>query len=178
MGQNVFRDQTPYLQTGNPRTENRAQDSYSKGQLGYRFVFADKTDSDRSKGYQLIVQDSTLDTVPSAGAVAYWRDTTGYRVTGLLTNSARGRVAGVYQCAITPDYIGCIQQRGPCLVNVSGTGTPSTLGLIAVPSSTEGTFDTLTAGTAASYPPLGVTLSAASGSPSQALVDLDLPGRE
>ena|SRR5689334_12352715 len=167
--------QTPYLQSGLPQDENRAQDSYSQGQLGSRFTFNDPEDSNIAKRWQLVLQDSVADVVPSAGGVAWWRDVSGYRVTGDVSVAGRGNVAGIYQGLISPDYVGCIQIGGPGNVLFSA-GTPDATGLIVIPTATDLSAQALAAGSAATYPPIGTTLGTATNN--LARVEINLPGRQ
>jgi len=167
-----------YLQSGSPATENRPADGYSGGELGSRFTMVDKADSDRAKGWQLVQLDSTMDVAPSAGAVAYWRNRTGYIVTTDVSVAGRGNPAGVFPNAPTYDYICCVQQQGRALVQLqtSPTAVPDDTGKIVIPSATDAKADVLAAGTAASYPALGVSVGASvSGQPFA--VDLQLDGR-
>lgn len=166
-----------YLQSGAPQLENRAQDSYSAGELGSRFVVIDTTDANRAKGWQLVVMDSVAGAVIAAGAVAYWRYRSGYVVTDDVSVAGRGNVAGVFPRDLTADYVGCIQISGRALVQAQTgpTSAPDDTGKLVIPSATDGKADVLAAGTAATYPPLGVSL----GTISAGLfpVELNLPGR-
>lgn len=171
--------QTPYLQSGNPATENRAKASGTDapsydGQIGSRFTFIDPADG-LAKRWQLVEQDSVVDVAASAGAVAWWRDATGYRVTTDVSVAGRGNVAGVYPTLIDVNNIGCIQIAGPADVQFSA-GTPSTAGLMVIPTATDAKAEALAAGGPLTYPPLGVTASAATDNVAQ--VNLNLPGRE
>ncbi len=172
---NNLHQQAVYLVSGLPQTENRPADNYSGGQLGSRFTVLDPQDSNKAKGYQLVKNDSAMDVNPAANSVAWWRDATGYTVTTDSSFAGRGNVAGVYLMSVTLGYICCIQQKGPCPVAFT-TGTPLATGLFAVPSATDGTADAIAAGSPATYPPLGVTVSVATAN--VATVELDLPGRE
>lgn len=167
--------QTPYLQSGLPQNENRLPDGYSGGQLGSRFTFKDPEDSNIAKKYQLVQADSVMDVVPADNLVAYWLEASGYRVTTDVSVAGRGKPAGIFRTAVTLGNICCIQIGGPGDVLFSA-GTPDATGLIAIPTATDGQAQALAAGTAATYPPLGVTLSTAVAN--VARVELQLPGRE
>lgn len=171
-----------FLQSGNPLTENRAastQGGYD-GQLGTQFPWRDPSDpSNKQLFFQLVKLDSAVDVAPSAGAVAWWRDATGYIVTTDVSVAGRGNVAGVFGGTVTVDYLCCVQQKGPANVQVQSgpTAAPSNTGQFVIPSATDAKADWLAAGSAPTYPPLGVSAGFASGSPSVAQVELDLEGR-
>jgi hypothetical protein len=152
--------QAVYLQSGSAANENRAADGYSGGQLGIRFTIAPQG-SQEGQEWQLVQNDSTMAVVPTRGAVAWWLDRTKFLVTTAVATAGRGNVAGVYQGPSDVGNICCIQRKGLAQVQ-PGTGTPSTLGLIVVPSATAAKADALAAGTAASYPSLGRTVGATS----------------
>lgn len=168
--------QTVFLQGGDPLTENRAADSYSGGQLGSRFTVEDKSTSPaRAKRFQLVQMDSAVDVAASQGAVAWWRNATGYIVTTDVSVAGRGNVAGVFGALVSVDNIGCIQIGGPAPVQYNA-GTPLDTGMIVIPTATDAKAEVLAAGSAATYPPLGVTESAGAGG--LVTVTLDLPGRQ
>lgn len=171
---NVPFQQTVFLQSGDPLAENRAADGYSGGQLGSRFVVKDPNDSNKAKGFQLVQLDSAVTVATSQGAVAWWRNASGYLVTTSVAAAGRGNVAGVFGCAVTVDYICCIQQSGPAPVQVS-SGTPADTGNFAIPSATDAKADAVAAGTASTYPPMGDFVSVATAG--VATVNLTLPGR-
>lgn len=175
---NNINNQTPFLLSGLPQNENRTK-TYGgyQGQLGYRFTFDDPEDSNKSKRWQLVERDSHDTGALTAGQVVYWNAAYGYGVTSSISGAmGRGGVAGVVQGDIDPGQIGCIQIGGPALVTGPTVGTATAAGLFAIPSATVGTFDAIAAGSAATYPPIGLTRSTASGG--QATVELQLPGRE
>ena len=168
---------TLFLQSGSPETEARVADSYSGGQLGSQIFVRDGADAGKAKGYQMVQNDSVMDVLPYAGAVAWWVNVTGYRVTTDVSVAGRGNRAGIYRCVSALDDIVCVQQDGPSTVNFidSPTAAPSTAGLIVIPSDTDAKADCLAAGTAASYPPLGVSIGTATSHVAE--VDLDIPSR-
>lgn len=177
--------QAVFLQSGDPLTENRPADSYSGGQLGMRFTVIDNTaNPPQAKRFQLVQMDSVVDVAASQGAVAWWRNATGYVVTTDVSVAGRGNVAGVFGGLIdagvatgsgTLGNIGCIQIGGPAPVQFS-SGTPLNTGLFVQPTATDAKAEAVAAGTEADYPPMGVTVSASSGG--LATVQLDLPGRQ
>jgi hypothetical protein len=109
--------------------------------------------------------------------VAWWSDKTKYLVTTAPTTLGRGRIAGVFQNAIGLGNFGCIQTQGPAIVKYVDTPTaaPSAAGLFVIPSATAGKADCIAAGTASTYPVLGLSAQAITGSDSTAIVDLDVP---
>ena len=171
-----------YVSTGDPETVNDATPAY-KGQVGMRYTIKQPTSSQpgaeagRSKRYQYVQTDSTMTVAPFASAVAWWADKTKYMVTTSPTALGRGRIAGVFQNAITPGYFGFVQIEGPGLVKFidAVAVAPSAVGLFVIPSATAGKADTLAAGTAASYPALGVTAGAYNAAEATAVVDLNVP---
>lgn len=175
MGTN-FPSQLPaYIQSGNPATENRAADSYSPGQLGAQFSWI--VPNTPTTKWQLIQADSVLGTAIAAGAVLYWRNSTGYVVTTDPAIAGRNNVAGVAGALIDVTNIGCVQQEGPASVQIqtTPTSTPDNTGKQVIPSATAGKADVLAAGTAASYQPLGRDVGFLSGG--LATVQLSIPGR-
>lgn len=171
-----------FLQSGDPEQENNVTLAY-KGQLGMRFTViqpsrsAPGAESGRSKGYQIVRTDSTMTVAPFLGAVAWWSDKTQYLVTTSPTALGRGRIAGVFQNAITPGNYGCVQVEGPATVKFidAVASAPTAAGLFVIPSATAGKADTLAAGTAATYPTLGVTAGVYDAAQAQGVVDLDVP---
>lgn len=174
-----------FLQTGNPETENNVTLSY-KGQLGMRFVIVNPqrgtataaADTFRSKAYQIIRTDSTMTTNPYPGAVAWWSDRSQYLVTTSASKTGRGRIAGVFRNAITPGNYGCVQVEGPAPVKLidSPTSTPTAnSGQFIIPSSTDGKADCLAAGTASTYPTIGLVAGTLSNFDNTILTDLDIP---
>jgi hypothetical protein len=171
-----------YLQSGDPETENTPTLAYP-GLLGSRFTVvqpsrsAPGAESGRAKTYQLVKTDSTMTVAPFVGAVAWWSDKTQYLVTTTVTTLGRGRVAGVFQNAITPGYYGCVQTKGPATVKFvdAPTAAPTAAGLFVIPSATNGKADCLAAASSATYPPLGVSAGTLNLGDNTAVVDLDCP---
>jgi len=171
-----------YLQSGDPESENVATMLYP-GQLGMRFTVtqpsrsAPGAESGRSKTYQYVKTDSTMSVQPFLGAVAWWSDKTQYLVTTSPTALGRGRVAGVFQNAISAGNFGCIQTGGPATVKFvdAPTSNPTAAGLFVIPSATAGKADCLAAGSAPTYPPLGTSAGVYDAAQAQGVVDLDVP---
>lgn len=172
-----------YLRSGDPETENETTLLYG-GQLGSRITVKQPgppgspgAEDFRFKRYQYIQTDSAMTVAPFKGAVAWWSDKTRYLVTTSPTVLGRGRVAGVFQNAITPGNFGCIQLTGPALVKFvdAPTANPTAAGLFVIPSATAAKADCLAAGSAATYPVLGLSAGVYDGANAQAVVDLDVP---
>jgi len=157
---------------------HRPVDSYAAGQLGSVVTIKD-TDgvAKRAQIVQLdstLSLDSTVNPVAYDGCLAYWLDRTKYLVTTNLTLAGRGNIAGILRAPVGVSEICCIQQGGRCSVNFvsAPTAPPDATGLIVIPSATAGQADCLAAGSAATYPPLGVSMGTATAN--FADVDLDL----
>src|SRR5262245_55643176 len=118
MSPNRWEQPAVYLQSGDPETENTPT-LHAPGLLGARFTVNQPSrgpvgpEEGRSKRYQLIRTDSTMTVAPFRGAVAWWSDKTRYLVTTTVTALGRGRIAGVFQNAVTPGNYGCVQVGGP-----------------------------------------------------------------
>jgi hypothetical protein len=172
--------QAVYLQSGDPENENTPTLQYP-GLLGARFVVvqpnrsAPGAEAGRSKTYQLVKTDSTMTVAPFLGAVAWWSDKTQYLVTTTVTTLGRGRVAGVFQNAISLGNYGCIQKGGPATVKFvdAPTANPTAAGLFVIPSATNAKADCLAAGSAPTYPILGVSAGVYDAANAQGVVDLD-----
>lgn len=178
---NNTRNQLMYVQAGDLEAENipAADDPYP-GMLGSRVTVNSATGVTGKgavgKTYQRIQTDSSDVVAPFPGAVAFWSNKTTSLVTTSATN--RGRPAGIFRNAIAPGSIGYIQTTGPCAgvkIVDAPTAAPTAAGLIVIPSATAGKADVLAAGSAATYPPLGVTTGALQGGTSMCAVDLDVP---
>lgn len=176
-----------YLQSGDPERE-AVTTLHAPGTLGSRFTVIQPSrtppgaEDGRAKTYQLVQTDSSMSVSPFKGAVAWWSDKTKYLVTTTVTALGRGRVAGVFQndeaaYPITPGQYCCIQTKGPGVVKFvdAPTAAPSAAGLFVIPSATAGKADCLGAGSAATYPALGVSAGALQGGTALAIVDLDVP---
>lgn len=176
-----------YLQSGDPERE-AVTTLHASGLLGSRFTVVQPSrtppgvEDGRAKTYQLVQTDSSMAVAPFKGAVAWWSDKTRYLVTTSPTALGRGRIAGVFQNdeALYPIAAGqytCIQQRGPGSVKFvdAPTAAPTAAGLFVIPSATAGKADCLAAGSAATYPVLGLSAGALQGGTALAVVDLDVP---
>lgn len=179
---NNIRNQPMYLQSGDPESENAVTLLYP-GMIGSRLTVRQPStgavgiEAGRAKTYQLVQTDSSMAVAPFQGAVAWWADKTKYLVTTTVATLGRGRIAGVFQNAITPGNYGCIQVQGPAIVKFvdAPTAAPSAAGLFVIPSATAGKADCIAAGTASTYPVLGLSAQAILGADSTAVVELDVP---
>ncbi len=169
--------QTAYLQSGDPRTENMSPDTYA-GQLGIHLTLIDP-ETGLACEYQRVRVDSVMDVAPSEGAVAWWLSGSGYLVTTDVSVAGRGNVAGVFNNDPTLGNDTFIQLEGP--TDVLGVDSPTAAftaaGLIVIPSGTDAKADCLAAGTAASYPALGVSSGAQDGTTKLAAVNLNVANR-
>lgn len=165
---NNINQQTVYLQSGQPQSENRPPDGYSGGQIGSYFVIAPEPGGDpennQALGWRLVQADSVMDVAPTRGAVAWWLNRSKFLVTTDVSAAGRGNVAGVFQGSVDLGNICCVQQEGLAQVQPEGspTAAPTTAGLIVIPGANDAKADVLAAGSAATYPPLGVSAGATS----------------
>lgn len=168
MGNNNIREQAIFFPTGDPATSWVDTLEY-KGALGQRCTFAAPKGTDNegeTETWQQVLTDSTMSVAPAASAVVYWKDRAGYVVTTERTGRL-GQVAGVIGgSGGAVSMYGFIQTEGKAREGVTfqggPTSAPDATGKIVVPStSADGVANCLGAGTAATYPPIGVSLSAA-----------------
>ncbi len=187
------RQQAMYVSTGDPETVSdsparvEAQGGW-KGQLG-NYVTVKRPGPAGSRGtedyrdvtYRYVKMDSSMSVAPYKGAVAWWADRAAYQVTTDSTN--RGARAGVFQNPPTKplnvargDYC-YIATGGPATVKLvdAPASAPTAVGIFVVPSGTDAKADTLAAGTAAAYPPLGVTTGVWDPVNTEAIVELTIP---
>lgn len=189
------RQQAMYVSTGDPETvsdsparvENPAGGWY--GQLG-RYVTVKRpgpagtpgVEDYRDVTYRYVRCDSTMSVAPYKGAVAWWSNRQQYRVTTIPTNR-RGAIAGVFQnppaypINAAAGHYCYIATGGPATVKLvdAPAASPALVGLFVIPSATNAKADTLAAGTAASYPQLGVTTGTWDAVNTEAVVELRIP---
>lgn len=192
MSPNSWFSQPVFLPGGNPESVNEPLSNIKAGQLGIKFMYnilprsAPGTDLETlaggsqglSKGYKMVLTDSTMAVAPYDAAVAWWKDQAGYVVTTSPTALGRGRIAGVFRCTVTPGNVTCVQTNGKGAVKFIDAvvmGNVSAAGNFVIPSATAGKADVIAAGTAATYPTLGRTAGAIQGGTATAIVDLDVP---
>ena len=135
----------------------------------------------RSKSYQLVQGDSSMSVAPFHGAVMWWADKSRYKVTSSPTATARGNVAGVVNVKTGYSAPGAgqfffIQTEGPATVKHvdAPAGGAFAVGDSVIPSATAGKADRVAAGTAPTYPTLGLAASVTNGN-AEIIVDLNVP---
>lgn len=176
---NNIRKQTMFLPNGGSPEQVDLSTLPQPGQLGGKITIINPPNSaypGRSKTYQLVKTDSTMSVTPYDGAVAWWSDQANYVVT--TAASSRGRIAGVFVNAPTKGNYTCIQTDGrhdDVKFVDAPTATPTTAGLFVIPSATAGKADCLAAGTAATYPTLGISAGTYDAAAATAAVDLNVP---
>lgn len=183
---NVNRIISPYIGNGNPDTYTELASTtpganlpYAGGDLGTAYDSNDKT-------YQKVVLDSGATSATPTGAVAanqlaYWKDRANYIVTndsrfamfGGTANSFRNNVAGLFRSAVPAGAAFFVLQRGRS-VNVKEVGS-ATQGMQLVASTSTTAADALgvAINTAAPCTPLGIVITATSGT--TCVADFDMP---
>lgn len=175
---NTNRNQTVYLDSGNPDTFNSSS-LYRPGELGTAFDAG-------SNAYQVVQCDSgataaTPAGVPAANEIAYWKSRANYIVTndsrfGLMNdvaNSYRNNVAGVFRVAATPgNYIAVLQRGRAISVKEAGSATAG-MTLCASTSTTAADALGTAIGTASPVQQIGVVRSATAANVCTA--DIDIP---
>jgi hypothetical protein len=146
-------------------------------QPGPRGSGAGQVEDYRSKTYQLVQGDSTMSVTPFPGAVMWWQDKSRYRVTSLPTSTSRGNIAGVVgNSSPGAGQTFFIQTEGPARVKViDASALAVAVGDSAIPSATAGKADRTAAGTAPTYPTLGLFASTINLGDATAIVDLAVP---
>lgn len=170
------RVQAQYVSTGDPRTVSDSQVVASRyaGQVGGYYTSTD------NKRFRYVLLDSTMSVAPYDGAVAWWADKAAGKVTTAATN--RGQVAGIFTRA---HQVSGADRAAACFIQTGGrhstvklidgiTAEPDATGKIVIPSATAAKADVLGAGTAATYPPLGVTAGTRNLGTQTCAVDLQL----
>lgn len=148
--------------------------SYLRGMLGSVVTIKD-TDGVAKRG-QVVQYDSVATVAAADGSVAWWVDRSKYLVSVDIGASARGNRAGVIRSAATVNQGCVVQQGGKCatLFLDSPTAAPTTAGLIVIPSASSAKADCLAAGSAATYPALGVSAGTQDSTTKKADVILDI----
>lgn len=131
----------------------------------------------RAKTYQLVQGDSSMSTAPFPGAVMWWADKSRYKVSTSPTATARGNVAGVVgNSSPGKGQYFFVQTEGPATVKHvdAPAGGAFAVGDSVIPSATAGKADRVAAGTAPTYPTLGLATSVTNGN-AEIVVDLNIP---
>lgn len=172
------RVQAQYVSTGDPRTVSDTELRYP-GQVGGYLTTAPRTPGGGDDVFRYVLLDSTMSVAPYDTAVAWWADREAGKVTTAATN--RGRRAGIFTRAHQVSGAG---RTLACYIQVGGrksvklidavTAAPTAAGLFVIPSATAAKADVLAAGTAATYPPLGVTAGTLDLGDNTCLVDLQI----
>lgn len=186
---NVNRHISPYIQSGNPDTDYQTATynpttpgtniPYAGGEIGNAYDWNDKA-------YQRVYLDSGATSATPSGIVAatqlaYWKDRTNYIVTNdsrfaLFANTAlsfRNNVAGVFRAAVPAGSFCWVLQRGRNVsVKEVGSATPG-MQLVASTSTTAADSLGVAINTAAPCTPLGVVITATSGT--TCVADFDMP---
>ncbi len=182
--------QTVFLPEGDPEQVSLPVADYPyPGMIGAKFTVQQPgprgtpgtagtvTEEFHEKTYQLVRTDSSMSVAPYKGAVAWWQNTGLYRTTTDPTALGRGRIAGIYQRSwrAAGDLM-CVQKEGPATVKFvdAPTQDPTIAGLHVIPSATAAKADCLAAGTAPTYPLLGLSASAINAGDQTAVVQLSV----
>jgi hypothetical protein len=181
---NNIRIQPLYLPDGGDPTDfNEIEANWRfPGMIGgvATFVFGTTgslTDPRGSKNVQLVRTDSTMTTAPFDGASAWWKNKLTYQVTTSPTDR-RGQIAGVFLGNITVGRLAIIQtggRHGKVKFIDAVTSTPDASGKIVIPSATAAKADCLAAGSAATYPVMGVSAGTYNAAEATCPVDLNIP---
>jgi hypothetical protein len=135
-----------------------------------------QAEANRSKTYQLVQGDSSMTVAPFPGAVAWWKDKSRYKVSTDPAATARGNIAGVIQGSPGKGQFFFVQTEGPATVKhvEAPAGGAFAVGDSVIPSATAGMADRVAAGTAPTYPTLGLATSVTNGN-AEIVVDLAVP---
>ena len=183
---NNIRQQAHWVSTGDPETVDDLV-PYAAGMIGAIVTVkapgpgaTPSGDQGVPKSYQYVQGDSTMTVAPFKGALMWWADQIKYRVTTSPTTLGRGRVAGVYKKIGGPSNKGnyfFVQTEGLSVVKFidAVTAAPTVAGLICIPSATAGKADCLLAGSAATYPAIGVSAGVYDAAQAEGVVNLEVP---
>lgn len=137
-----------------------ANDSAARHTPGEQIEIVDSTGL---KKYQYINYDNgTGNLTLAAGNVVCYLDGSdwdGYTVTKDISDTVANLAAGIAQAALTDGYYGWIQTWG-YYATVSTNGDDDIAGGVTLIASGDGTVDSVAAGTAPTYIPVGVAVAA------------------
>jgi len=185
---NRDKEQLLSVVTGDPATVDQAPDASTGftnkwgGQLGNRGTIQSQV-TDPATGlvttedveWCYVQGDSNMSVATFRAATMWWHD----RSKGIVTTSAvnRGRPAGICPGAKGKGnrFFIATGGRQPVKFIDAKTSVPDATGKIVIPSATAGKADCLAAGSAATYPALGVSAGAYNAANAEALVDLSVP---
>lgn len=172
--------QPMYLPNGGDPEQVNLPSLQMPGMLGGKVTVATATQG--SKEYQLVQVDSSPTNTPAGtvydGSQALWVDKNTYKVGTAVSVLGRSNVAGVFVNAPTPGNYTCIQITGlhdAVKLIDAPTAAPTAAGLFVIPSATNGKFDVLAAGSAATYEPVGRTQSTLNAGDNTCQVLLNVP---
>lgn len=178
---NTHRDQTMYVQTGDPDTWH--SDALQRGgELGKAYDVNDRA-------YQRVQVDSGATSATPVGAVAanqlaFWCDRANYKVTndkrfalyGGVANSFANNVAGVFRHAVSAGQYCDILIRGRNIPVYATAGLTAGEQVVAdVTDATAYADGPIAVGTAITYQVLGVCRTTSTGAGGTAYVDFDIP---
>jgi len=137
-------------------TENRSTARHTPGEC------IELIDSTGRKKYKYILFNYGTDTtVTAAGQIVYYLDSTdwdGYEVTNDLSDTKANLVAGVMQAAVTTAYYGWCQTWGYYATVATNADDDISGGDTVIPVG-DGTVDSVAAGTASTYRPVGIAVA-------------------
>ena len=175
---NTNRDQTMYVQTGNPDTWSQATLT-RPGELGKAYDANDRA-------YQRVKLDSGVSASNTVGVVAanqlaFWKDRAQYIVTNDkrfalmngVANSFGNNVAGIFRSAVPSGYYCDILIRGRNIPVAAVAGVDGGESVIADVTADTASADSVAVGTAVTYQKLGVVRTNVADS--IAYVDIDIP---
>lgn len=175
---NTNRDQTMYVQTGDPDTWH-VETLQRPGELGKAYDVNDRA-------YQRVKLDSGATASNTVGVVAanqlaFWKDRANYIVTndkrfallGGIANSFANNVAGVFRHAVTAGHYCDILIRGRNIAAAAVAGVAGGELVIADVTANTASVDSIAVGTAVTYQNLGVVRTAVAND--VAYVDFDIP---
>ena len=168
-----------FIQDGDPMGSNEVTLQYP-GELGLESIAKCNDGIDRVM--QRVQNDSAPAVSVTKGMVAWWKggvEYPSYIVTpdAASAGGGRGRVAGIYNCAVDNGNYTLITKKGqatPVLFVDAPAAAVDATGLFVIPSSVNGKADTVAAGGGATYPPIGKSVGAQDGTTKLANVDVDV----
>lgn len=171
--------QTMYLPNGGDPTTVDLPSLQMPGMLGGSVIIPS---TQGNKKYRLVQIDSSATNTPAGtvynGSQALWSDRDKYKVGTAVSTLGRGNVAGVFTYAAAPGNYTCIQTKGyhgSVKLIDAPTASPSAAGAFIIPSATNGKADCLAAGSASTYPSMGLAAGTVNAGDQTCPVNLDVP---
>lgn len=160
--------QTPYTDaTTFAGTNSTAAALAYSGQLGQIYC---KNDC----AFQLVLFHTGTTTI-AAGAPVMWQDYDDFVVTAKVSDSKRNFIAGVALGTVTAGNYGFIQVAGPNAAVLDNGDDDIASGDVVIMASTDGVVDSVAAGTAPTYIPLGVATAADIDTSNTVAVQITVP---